>query len=326
VKRFAAFALVGSFPLFASAAPPAVSVYPPAPTTWQQAPAPAAPNSLNQPLSAAVQSAAATLPPAPVMSSTPSWGSPAVYPSAPVAAGGPCGDAAACNPVRPYFNALAPRGGCDTARGTCFDRFKEWLCFRSSPGGHGCSPVPAQAPLRSYFRTAPGCGTGACGTAGATACSPRVGRGDWAVDMPVQKLDAGCDTGTCRPRVRFTPLTTRSEVPVTGCDSRPARPRLFDRLFGFFTPRWAGMCGDGACAPSECVPTAPPFAAPPATAAPVPYTPLPMTPPQAMPVPPTAAPAVPPVPMSTTPVVAPPGGKANGKTIQLSPQQPFTNP
>lgn len=313
MKRFAALALVGSFQMVAVAGPP-VSVHPASPTP---------PSSLNQPLSAAVQSAAATLPPpAPTMTGTPSWGTPAVYPGTLVnnCPPAPCADAPTSQPVRPYLNLLAPRGsGCDTARGTCLDKFKDWLCYRPTPGGFPCAPTPYRAPLRAYFRcTEPGCGTGACATGGCANGHAAPARGDWSntMSVPVNRLSAGCETPTARPRVRYVPLTARAEVPAVGCDAHPCRPRLLERVMGFFTPKWGGMCGDATCTPASDTTPAPPgwsTSLPPAPAvAPAPASA------------PTLAPA--PMPMPTgTPTFTPPL-KSGGKVIQLSPQQPFTNP
>lgn len=307
MKRFVALALVGSFPLVAVAGPP-VSVHPASPTQ---------PSSLNQPLSAAVQSAATTLPPAPTMTSTPNWGTPAVYPGTTVsncAPAAPCADASNCQPVRPYFNLLAPRGnGCDTARGSCLDKFKDWLCYRPTAGGFPCTPTPYRAPLRAYFRcTEPGCGAGACATGGCANGhgAPAGGANCNTLNVPVNRLSAECDTGNCRPRVRYLPLTARAEVPVVGCDARPCRPRLLDRVMGLFTPKWGGTCGGATCTPAcETMPPSPNWAPLPASA--------PATPPTASPTP---------MPLPTgTPTYTPPV-KSGGQTIQLTPQQPFTRP
>ncbi len=303
MNRFAALALAGLIPLTAVAGNP-VSVYPPAP------PKPA--NSMSQPLSAAVQSAAATLPaPAPVMTSTPSWGAPAVLPGTLVGspcatAAAPCGEPATCTTVKPYFNVLAPRGGCDVVRGSCLDRLKDWFNFRSSPGGFGFTPTPYHAPLRAYFPCPPtaGCATGGCVTAGGSCGT---------VTLPVQRLSAGCDTPACRPRVMYQPLSTRSEVPVLGCDARPMRPRLFERLFGFFGPKWGGMCGDGACTPDTYTP-------------PLTATATVWSSPSSPAVVPNAMPGTFVPPLSTTPIYGPVSKPGNGRPIQLSPAQPFTNP
>lgn len=313
MKRFAALALAGSIQLTALAGNP-VSVHPPA------APKPA--NSMSQPLSAAVQSAAATLPaPAAVMTSTPSWGAPAVLPGTLVGAGcapaGSCGDPTACPTVTPYFNVLAPRGGCDVVRGSCLDRLKDWFNYRSSPGGFGFTPTPHRATMRAYFPCTP---TGSCGTAGCAtgggSCGP--------VTMPVQRLDAtGCDTPACRPRVMYQPLSTRSEVPFAGCNPLPVRPRLVERMLGFFTPKWGGMCGDGTCTPGTYAPPlTTTWSSPGATTAPTTTWTTPGSPsvvPNAMPG--TFVPS-----MSTTPMSGPVGKPGNGKPVQLSPAQPFTNP
>lgn len=282
MKRFVALALVGSFPLIASAGPP-VSVHPPA-----------QPTSMNQPLSAAVQAAGANLPPAPALTSQPTnWG------------GTPCPTAPACEPAcgqpKPYFNALAPRG--TMFSGTCLERLKEWATYNPAPCNLGRTPTPYQAPLRAYFTCRPtdgspgvGCGTG-CGTNG---CKPVRG-GVGALNLPVSPLRANsCDAPTERPRVRYTPLTCRSEVP-TGT----ARPRLLDRLFGLFGPA-CGTAGDDWCAP----------------AGPVPY-PYPAG--ELLPANP-AGPAMPPPAPPVTPPTTPPAGKGGGQTIQLSPRQAFTNP
>lgn len=322
MKRFAALALFGSFPLVALAGP--VSVHPPKPA--------APPTSLNQPLSAAVQTAASNLPaPAPVMTSNPSWGSPAVFPGTLVPASGgtascgptvpcataPCGDPATCQPVRPYLNLLAPRAGCDTARGSCLDKLKDWISYRSSPGGLACSPVPYRAPMRAYFPcpATDGCAGGACaGGTSAGRCGPAIGGTNCGtVTMPVSRLSAtDCPAPACRPRVQYVPLLNRSECPTVGCDARPVRPRLFDRLLGLFTPTWGANCNDNSCAPADCSTPAvgQPMQPPPTTVNP------PMVPPAPMPMP----------PMSTKPVYTPQSGNASGKTIQLTPRQPFTNP
>lgn len=311
MKRLA-LALLGSFPLVALAGNP-VSVHPPA-----AKPA----GSMSQSLSSVVQSAATTLPPAPVMTSSPSWGSPAVLPGSVVGSTGscaPCDVGGTCGSVRPYFNPLALRPGCgDVIRVSCLDRIKDWFCYRPTPGGFGGGPVPYQAPLRTYFPCPPsvgcdagGCASGACGVG-------RSAGGCGTVQLPVRKLEAGCDTAVCRPRVRYLPLTCRAEVPVVGCDARPARPRLFDRLFGFFSPRWGAMCGDPTCGTDACgsAPT---------------YSPMTVTTPMA-PVTPITPPAVPSTmpgtlipPMSTTPIYGP-TGRMSGKPVSVSPVVPFTNP
>lgn len=278
MKRFVALALVGSFPLVALAGPP-VSVHPP--------------TSMNQPLSTAVQAAGANLPPTPVMTSQPTnWG------GAPCPTGVQCAGAE-CGQTKPYFNALAPRG--TLFRGTCLDRLKEWATYNPAPCNLGRTPTPYKAPLRTYFTCRPadgspgvGCGTG-CGTAG---CN--TGRGGCGtVNLPVTRLRAdGCDTPACRPTVRYTPLSCRSEVP-TGA----ARPRLLDRIFGLFGPK-CDPAGDEWCAP-----------------APVPY-PYPAA--ELLPAPPAAS--MPPPVTSTPPLYTPPAGKAGGQTVQLTPRQAFTNP
>jgi hypothetical protein len=304
VKRFAALALAGSIQLTALAGNP-VSVYPPAPAK------PA--SSMSQPLSAAVQSAAVALPaaPAPTMTSTPSWGTPTVLPGTPggtlPASGIPCGDPAAGQVVKPYFNPLALRTGCDAVRGSCLDRLKDWFNYRPTPGSFPCSPTPYRAPMRAYFPCKPTCGSGGCGTGGGNCGT---------VAMPVRKLEAGCDTpATCRPRVMYQPLTARSEVPAVGCDARPVRPQLFDRLLGLFTPKCAAACAEATCPSNDWTPAAAP-------AATVWNTPNPSG------VVPTPTPGTLVPPMSTTPVYGPTptGTKLNAKPIQLSPAQPFTNP
>lgn len=285
MKRFVAFAIVGSFPLIASAGPP-VSVHPPA--------------SLNQPLSAAVQAAGANLPPAPVMSSQPTnWGgSPCPSPAV------PCGEPA-CGGTKPYFNVLAPRGG-TAVRGSCLDRLKEWATYNPEPCKLGRTPTPYQAPLRTYFTCRPTDGSPGvgCGGAGGGTAGCATGRGGCGtVALPVTPLTTNaCDAPTCRPRVRYQPLSCRAEVP-TGTP----RPRLLDRLFGLFGPKCDAGYGDDWCAP-----------------APTPYPAglLPATP---------IGPAMPPpsasvLPMTTAPLYTPPAGKVNGKTVQLTPLQPFTNP
>lgn len=376
MKRFAALALVGSLPLVALAGP--VSVYPsPKPPAAQllpvnTAPGPsqgttpaAPPTSLNQPLSAAVQTAASNLPqaPAPVMTSSPSWGSPAVYPgttvpgpsgaapcgTAPCAA--PCGDSATTQPVRPYLNLLAPRGGCDDARGSCLDKLKDWLCYRSSPGGPPCTPVPYRAPTRAYFPCRPtdGCISGGCGAGGPCAggvggncatgnCGTGIaatgrlrsligggmpgGGNCGTTPIPVSRLSASdCSAPTCRPRVLFIPLN-RAECPTTGCDSRPVRPRLFDRLLGLFNcgPRCGTGCdgttGDGVwCSPNDWKGQA---VSPPAG--------QPMQPMQLVPLGTVNPPMTPPAPPTGTKPISAPQSGWNGKTAQLPSQQPFTNP
>lgn len=322
MKRFAALALAGSIQLTALAGNP-VSVHPPTP------PKPA--NSLSQPLSAAVQSAAATLPAAPVMSSTPSWGTPTVLPgtlvATPTAGGLPCGDPATCQVVKPYFNVLATRPGCDVVRGSCLDRLKEWFNYRPTPGGFPCGPAAYNAPLRTYFPCKPSasCGSGGCGPAGCATGGGSCG----AVTLPVQRLEAGCETPACRPRVMYQPLTARSEVPAIGCDARPVRPRLFDRLLGLFRPKRGGLWSDDACLPDGCATTLPP---PPA---PVWLNPTHATAPTMtwnQPTPPapvsSATPGTLVPPLSTTPIYGPVsnGTRQNGKPIQVSPAQPFTNP
>jgi hypothetical protein len=114
----------------------------------------------------------------------------------------------------------------------------------------------------------------------------------------------------------YQPLTTRSEVPVVGCDARPMRPRLFQRLLGFFTPKWGGMCSDTVCPPGGSQPFAP---LPTPTTWTVPSASSPALVPNAMPG--TFVPS-----MSTTPIYGPVGQLGGGKPIQLSPAQPFTNP
>ncbi len=325
MKRFATLTLVGSIQLTALAGNP-VSVYPPAP------PKPA--NSMSQPLSAAVQSAAVSLPaaPAPTMTSMPNWGTPAVLPgtlvAAPTASGIPCSDPATCQVVKPYFNPLALRPGCDVVRGSCLDRLKDWFCYRSSPGGFVRTPTPYRAPLRTYFPCTPTCGSGGCGPAGCATGGCAAGGGNCGtVTLAVQKLEAGCDTPACRPRVMYQPLTARSEVPAIGCDARPVRPRLFERLLGVFAPKCGATCAE-ACTPDGCQPLAPLPAA-------VWTSPNPGTTPTTTwnqqtspPVVPNAMPGTLVPPMSTTPIYGPTptGTKMNGKPIQLSPAQPFTNP
>lgn len=285
MKRFVALALVGSFPLVASAGNP-VSVNPPA-----------QPSSMNQPLSAAVQAAGATLPPAPVMTSQPTnWGG-GGCPSA----GVPCGDPSACSQTRPYFNPLAPRGDCG-GRGTCLDRLKEWVTYHPEPCNLGLHPTPYMAPLRTYFTCRPGDGSPGvgCGAGCGAGCAAGRGAGRGgcgAVEMPVKRLSAdGCDAPACRPRVRYTPQS----------DCGGTRPRLLDRLFGWFSPKGEPTGGDNWCAP-----------------VPYPYPAAELLP--ANPAPPMPPPTTSTLPTTTVPANTPTGRPA-GKSIQLSPQQPFTNP
>jgi hypothetical protein len=97
--------------------------------------------------------------------------------------------------------------------------------------------------------------------------------------------------------VRYTPLTSRSEVP-TGA----SRPRLLDRLFGLFNSPCDPACGDGGCAP-----------------VPYPYPAAELHP--AAPTGPAMPPPAPPVAPTTPPV-----GKGGGLSAHLSPRQAFTNP
>jgi len=128
--------------------------------------------------------------------------------------------------------------------------------------------------------------------------------------MPVSRLGASdCPAPAYRPRVLFIPLT-RAECPSVGCDAQPTRPRLLDRLFGWFNrPASGTTCNDAWCSPNDWKTQAP--------AQPM------MAPAPALTNPPMTSPT--PMPMSTKPIYAPQGG-ANGKPIQLPSQQPFTNP
>jgi hypothetical protein len=64
-----------------------------------------------------------------------------------------------------------PRAGCS---GSCWERFKEWFCFRQTPVHLGCVPTQRDAPLYTYFpcRETAGCAGGNCGPGG---CGPRAG-------------------------------------------------------------------------------------------------------------------------------------------------------
>jgi hypothetical protein len=120
--------------------------------------------------------------------------------------------------------------------------------------------------------------------------------------------------------VLFVPLTARAEVPQIGCDARPVRPRLFQRLMSFFTPKWGETCGDVTSIPTyPGVHVADPLHhAPPPAPAPM------MAPPTTAPVPMTA-PMPAPMPATGVPTYLP-SGKLSSKAMPLSPLQPFTTP
>ncbi|QDU21566.1 hypothetical protein [Urbifossiella limnaea] len=69
-----------------------------------------------------------------------------------------------------------------TARGhdgSCWEKFKSWLCFRETPIHLGLTPTPRAAPQYTYFPCTEraGCAAGNCGPGGCAPGHPRLGGG-----------------------------------------------------------------------------------------------------------------------------------------------------
>lgn len=128
-----------------------------------------------------------------------------------------------------------PRSECS---GGCWERFKEWFCFRQTPLHVGCVPTPRDAPLYTYFpcRETAGCAAGNCGPGG---CAPRAGL------LHGQR----CDAPGCAP------------CPTPGAAVMPG--------FRFATPGSAVQPAVTLPAPSEVIPSS--YRAPAAPVSSVPY-------------------------------------------------------
>lgn len=332
-----------------------VSVHPPVVNT----------SGLNQPLPSAIQSAVPATAPSPLLSSSPSWLPGTLVPaSQSIPTVGPsylsttpttteCADCTATG-VRPHYNLLSPprwlsaRSECGTCeqRGSLWERFKAWAGYHPCDGEWRRSAVGYRAPLRAYTAqtTCPigGCNIPTCNT-GTCAPPQRVGllsglhggKQSCDVTIPVNPLPTATDTcTTCRPRVVYVPLSTRTDVqPTYGCnETKPCRPSLLRRLVSFVTGD--SPCGDSngcasGCASGECPPPPP---------SPVHYA-APCAPPTATlryvrPMPPVTDPT----PMAVPTTVPPTPTTSNGKSISTtvpagktgqrtsSATQPFTNP
>ena len=71
-------------------------------------------------------------------------------------------------------------GGCAGGHdGSCWEKFKNWLCFRQTSIHLGLTPTPRITPLYTYFPCTEraGCGDGNCGPGGCAHGHPRLGGG-----------------------------------------------------------------------------------------------------------------------------------------------------
>ena len=297
-----------------------VSVNPPAPAPSN--------NSLNQPLPVAVQAVQATLPaaPAPMLSSTPSW--PTSSAATPCQGGctvnlNACSDQSGVSMTRPHFNLLSPAQslGLGCRRSGCLDRLRDWLTFQQTPGCVRVTAAPYFVPLRTYFPGTASCGeygcnTGSCGT---NSCGT-----NGTIGIPVRQLTPDCES--CRPKVKFLPLTPRSAVGLNCDGGNWGRPGLLKRLLGHFgfggRMQARGCAAEKGCADLPACATPPTgairYANPLCSVSSAPYMSMagmgttPTAPPStSVPVP---VPAVKATPVST-----------NGPRVQNA-NQPFTNP
>jgi hypothetical protein len=255
-----------------------VSVYPPAAST----------SGLNQPLPNAIQSAAITSAPPPVLLSTPSWAGGAPIPtSQAVPIIGPnylSSSTPACTEcntgVRPHFNLLsAPQWltarvastNCEP-RASFWERLKAWIGYHPTETSWRRSAAGYQAPLRTY-NTSNNCPIGGCDVAAGDGrcetgqCAPtartkllgglRDNRTTYDVNIPVNPLstvpDANCTAA--RPRVVYVPLSSRTDVkPTYGqCGAEIYRPSLIKRLIAFFSGEHLlqAPCASGTCGQTQ---------------------------------------------------------------------------
>jgi hypothetical protein len=104
----------------------------------------------------------------------------------------------------------AAAGGHD---GSCWAKFKTWLCFRYTPIHLGLTPTPRLTPLYTYFPCAEraGCADGNCGPGGCAPGHPRLGGGLFG--------NRGCTTcpqpgESVIPGFRLAASTVGTPVPV----------------------------------------------------------------------------------------------------------------
>ncbi len=247
MKRFMLGALIFGCGVALAAEP--VSVYPPTLTS--------APASLNQSLPQVLSQSAPAMSAAPTMTSSPTWAPTATSCATPtyLNCGKPACDARSCEPkytampgcsagpslTRPYLNLLQPPrwlNRCDDGtcnRGNLLDRLQAWLSIsRSGHDAPGFSAHAFQAPLRTYFPYQSTAGCASCATG---------------------PVEGG------RVRTVYIPLVNRCDA-MPNCNTAGviARPNLFHRMMGFFTPEGFGFssgqssrydqgeCSTGTCA------------------------------------------------------------------------------
>lgn len=103
---------------------------------------------------------------------------PAVKHPLPPLPAGISGDARVVNTATPGGNCAdgnCADGNCGHAHGSCWARFKNWLCFKQTPLHFPCAPTLRYAPLYTYAPCAEG--YGCANGVGAPACGPGVAAG-----------------------------------------------------------------------------------------------------------------------------------------------------
>jgi hypothetical protein len=129
-------------------------------------------------------------------------------------------------PPLPAFAACGTTGAaCLPADrdGSCWERFKDWFCFRLTPARLPLTPTPRMTPLYTYFpcNEKAGCATGNCGPGGYSG-HPRLGgfapaRGCTTCPQPAEAVMPGyrfaAPTNTAPAAPVPAPLNTGEVIP-----------------------------------------------------------------------------------------------------------------